>query len=384
MTIRVLYQTLCLALLTSVTLSGQSGCPPTGSPGSKTATLSIKSVDASCTLENGGFIRADVSYKVHFKAQVSGGCKTFVYQCTGWANCTCMETLSYQRGIGTTYLYDYKETPYSYFQAIVPTNQFDIMSIDTTVPTGTSSTGAGWQPFVEGQHTITSSSGWNQTPCNHQPATFTSDQPFVANVMKCQPKWYMWGTPTLLNMHAPATGEIRIVIPSTEYEYAREPAKLAASAWATGLGRMVTVVEGYGTCDGEDPLCITFQQDWGTRPNEPGCAGFQGSSYTSTGVWTGNGTVRLNPDWKSGHPGVVKRTIAHELGHYFGLGNRDHATCDYRNTIMSALAPVPQGQSPCNSTAAPPSDEAQGPTWSDISALQNSTYGNQVRSTCGW
>lgn len=196
------------------------------------------------------------------------------------------------------------------------------------------------------------------------------------HAMACKPEWFTGGTPTV-NFHGPPMGDIKILIPSAAFEDARVAAEQAAADWASALGRTITVQAGYGTCGSTDPLCIGFKNDHGSLPTDTGCASFGTASYNpTTGEWTESTNIRFEPNWTGGHQQNLRLTIAHELGHYFGLFNRLDATCTASNTVMGAGS--------CYAAQAPPSGTALGPTPSDAAALLNSTFGNQVRSTCGW
>jgi hypothetical protein len=258
------------------------------------------------------------------------------------------------------------------------------MNYDTipTPPTNTSSTGVLWGSTTEGTHTITTATSHNATACTFPSPPPGTPNPYTLHVMHCKPEWYTYLDPAK-NLRAPSSGPITIRIPSINYEDARAAATAAAAAWSAALNRSITVEAGYGTCDAGNPLCIGFSNDYGTLPDDPpGCAGFQGSSpNASTGVWLGAGTVRLLPK-RSGDATRFQRTVAHELGHYFGLWNELNATCNYKNSLM---ATPPPGNNGCSSTDAPPADTALGPTPSNTSALLNSTYAAvQNRNICGW
>jgi hypothetical protein len=209
----------------------------------------------------------------------------------------------------------------------------------------------------------------SSTPCNIQPLTHP-EVILNVNAMYCKPEWFTGGG---INYHAPPTGDIVIRVPSI-MKNAFGPAEQAAASWSTTLNRNVSVVLNDTPCPAGNPLCVGMNDDHGTLPNDPeGCASLGTASYTPTGVWTGTTTVRLSPNWTSGHPQRVQRTIAHELGHYFGLWNR---TCFFTDTVM--------GPWDCDNPAPPPADAPLGPTASDGTAASSSTYGNGVRQICGY
>jgi NAD(P)-dependent dehydrogenase (short-subunit alcohol dehydrogenase family) len=177
---------------------------------------------------------------------------------------------------------------------------------------------------------------------------------------------------------APSNGNIVIRVPSAAFEDARIPAEGAAADWAKALNRNVSVAPGYSTCNPTDPLCIDIKNDHGTQPGDPaGCASLGTNTYDpTTGVWGGSTSVRFEPNWTGGDPLNLRETIAHELGHYFGLFDRGHSSCTQQNTIM--------GPSGCYFTTPPAGTTTLGPTTSDIAPLVNSTYGHNIRNTCGW
>jgi hypothetical protein len=76
-----------------------------------------------------------------------------------------------------------------------------------------------------------------------------------------------------LNLRAPLTDPVTIMIPGEHMEGIRAAATTAANGYANGLGRSVQVQAGYGTCELNDPLCVEMQDDYGTFPGEDqGCA----------------------------------------------------------------------------------------------------------------
>lgn len=359
-----------IGALSSASLSGQSACPPVGFPGTKTATISLKTSDGACTLTSGGFVKEWGIYKAHFQATVTGGCDTFVLQCVGLPPvCTCVPSASWLRTIGTTYLYDLLQgsTP---FGAIAANS--NVQSIDTTIPSGTTSTGVNWMPTIVGGHSITSSTGWNQTPCNLSPPTFTQDQTFTANVVACKPEWWMLAG-TAEPLHAP-TGDVYIYIPTSMWDQLSGPATAAADDWTNALGGTVTFHVVTADC-GTGGDCIKIRED----NNYAGCAemsGPTGSWDHTTGVVQSFRYLSLPTDsraWTLRSADRLKRTISHELGHALGL--KEYAsTCGVGKSVMA-----PTTDPVCQSTTG----MTFTPTASDYLPVR-STYGNRVRSVCGF
>ena len=370
---RTALNAILLVFVTGVSLSGQNGCPPLGDPGTATSTISMKTFNGVCTVQNGGYVRHLATYKVHINATVSGGCITRGLHCSGLPPvCMCVVNGTYLRYVGVAALHDAFLNPNSPFGSIVAAvNQ---TSMDSTVPTGTLTNGVTWSAgLAEMERTITSNTSWSATVCGFSPASFASE-PFKVNVMACKPEWYVEGTPEV-NFRAPATGTVKIVIPNG-LEPLRGPAEDAAADWEAALGRDVEVQSGWGSCTATDPLCVELADDYPF--NTDGCAEFDMTSADQNGIFTGSSTIRLRADWVNAHVDVLRRKVAHELGHYFGLGNRLAGGCSNLNSVMAS------GWDGCYSADPAPQGAHVGPSLSDITAVTKSTYGNQVRSTCGW
>jgi hypothetical protein len=261
-----------------------------------------------------------------------------------------------------------------------PAGPHPSQQLDTTVLGSTNG------PFLEsasiqGSHTFRWFVETLYTVCNielriHPVETITF------NALDCKPNWWIEqnpdGTfvPGSFNYQAPP-GMITIAVPPG-FDPADQPARDAAAAWGKALGRTITVASNSTCSPSLGGLCVGMKEDHGTLPGDPaGCASLGTSSPDpSTGAWTGTMYVRFSPGWKSAHPTRIQWTIAHELGHYFGLFNQEHSSCNAENTVMSAGS--------CNSPDAVPSGVALGPTGGDAATLNNSTYGDKNRLVCGW
>ena len=368
---------LCLDRLPTRLLSGQDACPWIGDPGSKTATISVDKQGGACAATNGGFVKASTQYKVHFSATVTGSCQVRSQQCSGIPPvCGCVNGQLYLRSLGSTYLSD-PLVSVPPFGSIAPNT--NVQSLDTRPPTGTASTGVSWTPTIEGQHTITSSTGWNATPCNLTPTTFSADQSFVANVVACKPLWMV-----LVNvvLHAPP-GDVYIYIPSGMWNQLHGPAEAAANDWNTILNGIVTFHVTQTDC-GSGGDCLKVQED--NAFSAGACAGLSPPSNWDhvTGV---NQDVRFinlptSPswrDWKIRSDDRLKRSIAHELGHALGLNDYESA-CGIDKALM---APIP-GSWPESQKCTSTSGMALAAKPSDILPTLQSTYGNGIRSICGF
>jgi hypothetical protein len=350
------------------------GCPPIPSGGGEDLQVFITKADASCTVENGSYVRALTLYELHVLAEAYGQCTLRGPDCSPLP-CTCVTTgtqLRWPSAVGILLINSHPLSPFS-VGPIYPNGV--LQQWDSRVPGQASPPGRGWSTSTLGEATLRFTEFIFTTTCNILPSSKVVER--TAYVLECKPEWFTGGTPPV-NFHGPQTGNIKIVLPSAAFENARASAEAAAAAWAKGLGRNISVQPGYQTCESNDSLCIQLKNDHGTQPGDPvGCASLGTATYNpTTGVWAGSTSVRFEPNWTGGHPDNLTRTIAHELGHYCGLWNREHASCSSAGTIMSA--------GNCYSPDPPPAGTALGPTSEDVLPVMKSTYGNQVRSTCGW
>lgn len=351
-------------------------CPHIPSGGGEDVQAFITKADGSCTVENGSYVRSWTSYRVHVLAEAYGQCTTRAAQCSPLP-CTCVTTGTQLRrptGVGILLYNAHPLSPFS-IGPIYP-NDSSLQQWDSRVPGQTTPEGRNWNPYSTlGEAKFRFTETINTTACNILPSSKVIER--TAYVLACKPEWFTGGTPTV-NFHGPPSGDIKIVVPSPDFEEARGPAAAAAADWAQALGRNISVQPGYNSCASDDPLCIQLKNDHGTQPGDPpGCASLGTATYNpTTGVWAGSTSVRFLPNWTGGHPDNLRKTVAHELGHYFGLWNRLDASCSTANTIMSS--------GNCYSPDPPPSGTALGPTPEDALPLLKSTYGDEVRNTCGW
>jgi hypothetical protein len=345
-------------------------------------------VAASSTLQDGAWVRAGKYVTVGASASTSGQCNKF-----GWhpypTKCDPMGTeLRTILNVDTYEILPSGAQNPSQFQHLKLTNQFGggtvyLQSIDSSVPGSTNGPFLFWLT-AEGVHDFRESVATAPTACSIQP-TNHSESHRPVNVMECKPEWFTrqdsQGNPIpgSANYHAPP-GPITIIIPAG-FEAAEAAARAAAAAWAAALNIVINVNMG-GTCSIGSGTCVTMSGDHGTLPTDIGCASFRGAGSTSDGTWNDTGTIRLMSTWQDAHPNRLQHTIAHELGHYFGLWNRVDPSCAGPSTIMNGGAGAPGGG--CNSSSVPDPAYPLGPTAADIAALKNGTYGQHNRTICGW
>jgi hypothetical protein len=342
----------------------QAGCGSTAVNVSTPLPQGFFSVSSptACTLPDGGYLKINTSLRVDTKAEITGTCD-IKYWDISYATCYYLYTTTLPLNWVTITTSPPTQPP-SVDRAWA---QYASQSLDTRSGQGLNTT-----PTQEGQYLFSFQSQTGATNCT-DPTTSNTIVKRI-NVTQCKPTWFV-NPDNTINYHAPL-GDITIAVP-VGYGAAQAPAEAAAAAWSTALGRSITV-KANSTCSAGDPLCVQLKNDHGSDELDTGCASQGTASYNSAGEWIGATSIRFMPDWSGAHPDVLQRIIAHELGHYFGLFNRLDASCGSADTVM--------GYSPtaCYSTTAPPEGTLLGPSASDTFVIQNSVYGDNVRTTCGW
>jgi hypothetical protein len=224
-----------VALLVSVRSASTQPCstytqiaPPTQS-----IILTMKTTDNSCTLTNSGYVRTRVDspppsvgvYKIDVDAEIGGSCQV--------KNGACQNLWVEYRYIRITSLDDPDQIG---SQGSVSPANLTVFGYHTATGTNTSSQAPEWYSYTEGTHTITSSTGALPTGCNFsQPIAGT---PITVHVMQCKPEWFLGGEPgnPIVNFHGPASGDIKIRIPSSAFER-------RASPCSTSSGRLADCAE---------------------------------------------------------------------------------------------------------------------------------------------
>lgn len=342
----------------------QDNCPDIGNAGTQSLVLSAVKSDGACAVIDQSYAKQGVAYKVHIDANSSGGCQIRLQQ--GFPNWICVDGTYYPRALGATKLYDSTFSPTTYFGIVQPSNFSNIMHIDTTVPTGTISTGAPWSTVLYptlGEHIITSDTNVNGTPCNLTPLHFPAAQPLRVNVLKCEPKFW--------NRHLAPPGagnKIQLYLPTPAMDGAFTALDNARNSWnarASGTGIEFEIVR---TPCGSGPACVTIQT------GSPGACGFtDGTPDPVTQEITGNASITLDTAWASFTADGRERTFVHELGHLLGLDNyADSPTCTVPDAAM-------QRQFACQASSV-----MHDVTVNDSIPVNSSVYGGNTKSTCGF
>jgi hypothetical protein len=352
--------------------------------------LSVRAANLSCTVTNGGFVYADRWYRLDIDAQVTGSCKLYSAPA-----CTTLTDTFLRTAVGTNMYVN------ALHQGTVWGNN-GVQSYNTCSNANCTAVGTGSQPgynypyyagtytYTTGSNTGGGTSGNGPTYCNlggqpGNPDWFSANQPFEYHATWCRPIFNMLTDSNqneIANIHVPATS-LSLFVDSTNTTLwnklaadATKPAQVAAAAWTTALsskGISVTVV---GTDCGTGTNCIKVDPTW---TND--CATLEIPVNSQTGVQTTNATLRLNSLYNSWPNSRLQRTMAHELGHAFGLGHHPSTTgslgyCSVNNSVMSTPVAGDCGNSP--------SGLAISPTIEDTLPSDKSVYGNGVRAVCGY
>jgi hypothetical protein len=291
-------------------------CPGIGDSGTQHLTLSAVKADGSCSVDDHGYVKQNQSYTVHIHATSSGGCQTRVWHAPN----QCVNSTYYPRALGATTLFDSTYSPTLYFAVVQPTNFSNIMLIDTTTSTGTSSTGAGWSTSTYstlGEHVITSKTNVNATPCGLSPTVFPQDEALTVNVLKCEPKWGTDSNGNIGHLVPPTPPDtVQVFLDPSTLSAASTALDAAISSWNSQVSTTGLVFDRVSSSCGTGPSCITVQAVSGL-----GSCGYSPAVATdSSGGVVGSIYLQIDSSWNSWSPDSLERTFDHELGHRLGLG----------------------------------------------------------------
>ena len=347
----------------------QSCGPVAVTPASQTTgPISVKKYDASCDVPSGGYVMVFGSYRLHAQSTLAGSCQT---RTLDQGQCVNVSLFERYHGAVKTYVN-------GVFEGNLPVDYWVKEMDTTTTPPLNTTSGDSWSPVSTGTYTYTAlGTALDSGGCGF-PTSWAATNSVTMHAVRCKPEWYLAGNP-LVNVHVPI-GKVYLYIPTSMRDRMvgtnvppNGPAVLAIQAWnavLTSLGIEFEITDSTSTC-GSGGDCIEMQT---TSNTIQGCADIAPSSINlTTGIIQGVSTMRFPADtWSKATDTRLQRSVAHELGHILGL---NHNLCSVANSIMSTAG---------TSCTAADSGMALGPTTTDVLPIVNSTYGDQVRASCGF
>lgn len=273
--------------------------------------------------------------------------------------------------------------------------------VTRTPPTGSAGSAFFWAPYhvqqydsstvqsgyatfsmtLEGKHIFDFMSVGTATNCAIPTNSPVSTK--LVNVLACKPIWYEAGNP-LKTVHFPTT-QIKVYIPSgsalrdalvTEGGGGASEAVDLLNNMLDGTGVSFDIVD---TDCGSGADCVKVSS---SSAVSGGCADFTPTNINvSTGEINAYSNLRLKEAyWPNATAARLQRTMAHELLHGLGLNHKE-STCSLTASLMSTTYPPgTTEEQACTSDTG----MAVSPTPSDIIPTVTSTYGNQVKTTCGF
>lgn len=303
----------------------------------------------------GAFIKKDKYVKLDAHAISSGKCDRWLMD--GGGNCIFWNTQT--RNLVKINIRTVRpsgsETLYWIWPRVNPTQD-----MDTRVPNTTPGTIREWLNAL-GPWRFLYQSTINKTDCNIEPG-FSPLKEITLNALSCRP---VWNEEQPRTWYLPAQ-PISVYIPDTMPEL-YVPADDAILDWnlavaGTGRPSITRVTAPCGT--GGD--CVNVEEG-----GSIGCADTLPGSFGEISLPS---RIRFTAGWRTRPPSRNRRTMAHELGHLYGLGNY---ACPETESLMG---PATGG---CSSAPGPGTPLGPTPV-NDVLPTTGSTYGNKVQKSCGF
>jgi hypothetical protein len=343
---------------------------------SQTADISMKSSNASCTVDDGGYIAINTVYKLHVAVTVTGWCQTYVTNGAG----QCVASTLYDRTAINSWQYINGGT---YGQYIV--NGFNNVQNYTTCGNGNctaynssganswfSSTLGAVRVYTTDNQTGGGTSGIGPQYCN-MGMWFPENQPTTVNVLQCAPQFNIDnnqiihfvqgspGSPITTNVYVPPG------LVGTDIDNAVIAAinSLNTDLTTSGVALQFARETVEANCTGAH--CVKVRViNTGTD-----CALTASPHNTSTGDITSPVDLSISDAWT--HTwytnGFLTRSVTHELSHPLGL--KENA-CTAANSIMGTFPS-------CGSSMSTTSQ-----TTNDRVPMGHTTYGGGTRNSCGF
>ena len=332
-------------------------CPPivTEAP-AHTVTILVKTYSNTCTVTDGGYIKTNVNYKLHERAQIWGKCQPRTWHSGQCQNLTLQTR--YLNG-AVTYI---NGTSEGTIAAAGSARDFD-----TTVPIRASS-GAVWNPDAPGTYAYTSTtSQTSPTNCSFPAPGPADNQPVTMHALQCEPKFLDDGDGDIPHLGVPLFGDrIEVALPTTMAAAASD-LDAAITDWNTRVSGVGIEFERVTSCM-SGPRCINVE-----TASIASC-GFAvwGIPDAATGEHTGGLKLQLHPNWSTFSSASLRRTFTHELGHFLGLDNYT-TSCATNDAMMQQNFACGSGSSPAYTV-----------TINDYLPVTNTTYGGNTKLSCGF
>jgi hypothetical protein len=330
----------------------------------ETATMSLKTSDGSCTVDDGGYIKATASlnYKLHLQGSVAGTCQPQVRNYLG----NCVDLTFETQYVG------YSDLKIDGTNVNPLTTAFMVTSFDSTVPTNTQN-GVLWSTSVLGEHEYTSLTNATPTACGFATPFPADNQPLTVNALNCGPEFKhdSFGNIT----HLPQSS-IEVYVPST-MSGLYGPVDDAITDWNAALaGTGIELSRTTTPCSGSGCIAVAQGTLVGkcaqTAMTTASNSGGEATNTTTITFTTGDGTI---PTWTSADASRLQRTASHEFGHALGMDHPVHGT----DCSAVGDAVMLDQVAPCDAATS-----GYVPVISDTLPVLNTVYGGGPETKCGF
>jgi hypothetical protein len=314
--------------------------------------------DLDPNVPNRAFVKVGTQVNVDALATATGHCEVWYQQTYWWSE---YRYFAYIHWSNTP---PGGSTSWAHFAGPWPPPAIDPTQFDTKNP----GTGTGTQTFwlnTEGKYTLEFESQLGTTSCSLPGYSDSPRTSVELNAVKCRPLFSSYGH------FAADTNPIVIYLPSgSTWDAAEAALEYAKDSWNAQMPSNAQYSVARGTCNG-GAGCVQVA--------ESGTQSFCGyaSTTSNSNLITGNAVLTLRGDWRTWSPASLKRTFAHELGHFRGLDNYDSSTGSPACAINDA---VMQAGFDCGPNEAPMTDVKP----SDSRPADSTVYNGNTSVYCGF